>query len=679
MKDPKGTPNRLLQETSPYLQQHAYNPVDWYPWGQEALEKAKAEDKPILVSIGYSSCHWCHVMEKECFENDEVASLMNYHFINIKVDREERPDIDQIYMEAVQTMNIRGGWPLNVFLTPDGKPFYGGTYFPASHWEHLLKQIFNAFKTNRTQLEESAEEFTKVLNYSETHKYGLTDIESEFDEKEFLNVLPLLERQFDKRLGGMNKAPKFPMPSIYLLLLRIFQATGNTVALDHVKLTLDKMAFGGIYDQIGGGFARYSVDEEWFVPHFEKMLYDNAQLVSLYSEAYTLTKNELYKTIVEETINWLGNEMTSAEGGFYSALDADSEGVEGKYYVWSESEFNQILGSESELAKKYYNIQEHGNWEENVNILYRDLSDKEFAYRNNINLQDLEKRVKSWKEKLHEVQKKRVPPGLDDKCLASWNAMMLNGLIDAFRTFDNPQYLELALRNANFIEKTYITETKVLHTFNKGKASIDGYLEDYAFIIQAFINLYEATFQEKWINLAEDLTDRVIRNFYDPAEAFFFFTSSSGEKLIARKKEIFDNVIPASNSVMALNLYKLGLILENEEYSTIAKTMVGKMKNTILKEPTYLSNWGCVYYMLTKPTAEIAVSGKDFEKIRAQLDKIYYPNKVLCGTDASSSLPLLAFREAKGNDTMVYVCVNKTCKLPVKSAEEAILQLKELF
>lgn len=670
------SPNALIHQSSPYLLQHAYNPVQWYPWGEEALRKAREEDKPILVSIGYSACHWCHVMEKESFENEEIAAIMNEHFINIKVDREERPDIDQIYMEAVQTMNVSGGWPLNVFLTPDAKPFYGGTYFPPAHWAHLLKQISNAFKNHRTELEHSALEFTRALNFSDTEKYGLTDTEATFSKGEVEAFFPSLEKRFDKKLGGMDKAPKFPMPSVYRFLLRHYHLTKNTAALDHVRLSLNKMARGGIYDQAGGGFARYSTDKEWFAPHFEKMLYDNAQLVSVYSEAWLLENNQEWKEVVYETVAWLKTEMTGAEGGFYSALDADSEGEEGKFYVWTKKEIEEIFSDEeAALIKDYYNIRSGGSWEKGVNILFRDMPDDAFARKHKMDIETLESKVKSWKKTLLEKRAVRIRPGLDDKILASWNGMMLKGLADAYRAFDEDEFLELARKNAEFISEKMRRENKLFHSYKNGKATVDGFLEDYAFVIEGFIALYEASFEERWIYEAKELCDYAIEHFYDKKENLFYFTSGSGE-LIARKKEIFDNVIPASNSVMAENLYRLGKLFYDDQYSDLSLQMLARVKKLIKTDPSYMSNWACLYSLCVQPTAEIAIIGKDYLLFRKSLGREFNPNKIIAGTAENSNVPMLKDRYPREGNTTIYVCYNKTCKLPVISVTEALKLMK---
>lgn len=654
--------NRLQKETSPYLLQHANNPVDWFPWGEEALLKATTENKPILVSIGYSACHWCHVMEHESFEKDEVAELMNQHFVNIKIDREERPDIDAIYMDAVQAMGVHGGWPLNVFLMPDGKPFYGGTYFPKQNWLQLLSAINNGFVNHREELQKSAEGFTENMLFKDSEKYGLVFDNQDFTKEDLDKMYKKLSQTFDYDWGGFERSPKFPMPSVWQFLMKYAFQSNDKKALEHLKFTLSKMAIGGIYDQLGGGFARYSVDGEWFCPHFEKMLYDNGQMVSLYSEAYSYTKDELYKETVYETIDWLNREMLSPEGGFYSALDADSEGVEGKFYVWTKKEIDEILGDESEQFCEIYQVTNHGNWEHGVNILWKKDDILNSSQSKNI-------------QKLLEYRSKRIRPGLDDKTLCSWNGLMLNGLVDAYRIFDEPMFLELALKNAHFIKNKFLEENRLQHSYKNGETKIQGFLEDYAAVIQAYTNLYQATFDENWLHLAEKLTVYVYQNFWDEDDQLFFFTDSNAEELIVRKKEIFDNVIPSSNSMMARNLYVLGLILDREDFKDLSKLMLGKMKELLTKNVDYLTNWACLATQMESPTVEIAVVGEKFLDFRKQIDAQFYPNKILTGTAQKSQLPLLENREVALGKTSIYVCYDKMCQLPVDSVEEAFEQV----
>jgi uncharacterized protein YyaL (SSP411 family) len=669
--------NRLSHETSPYLLQHAHNPVDWYPWGEEALQKAKAEQKPIIVSIGYAACHWCHVMERESFENPRVAETMNEYYICIKVDREERPDVDQIYMDAVQAMGVQGGWPLNVFLNPDAKPFYGGTYFPPRNWLQLLTNIGQAYQgEHRAELDDSAEQFARVLQASDLAKYATGATPATVSDDQFKLLLDNLEGKFDRAWGGIDRAPKFPMPTIWRFLLRAYKLTDNKSILDQINRTLREMAWGGIYDQAGGGFARYSVDAEWLAPHFEKMLYDNGQLVSLYSEAYQVTKDALYQTVVYETVEFLRRELTSPEGGFYSSLDADSEGEEGKFYVFTKDELHSILDEEELLFSAYYNCTSTGNWEHGQNILHRRQSNEDFAVAHEIAPQVLAELVKGWKKKIMAVRAKRVRPGLDDKILTGWNALMLNGLIDAYRAFGDEQFLELALQNADFIQKKLRHGPRLWRNYKEGRATIAGFLEDYALVIQAYINLYEATFDTQWLREAETLTSYVQENFFDPNENLFFYTDATGEALIARKKELFDNVIPGSNSVMANNLHRLGLHLENAPQGKLAATMLAQVQELVVKEPQHLTNWASLYAALLRPTAEIAIVGPEAEEMRCELSQHFLPNMVLAGSSTpTDELPLLEQRTALDGRTTLYVCFNRACQQPVHTVAEALAQL----
>ena len=662
-------PNRLVSSTSPYLLQHAYNPVHWFEWGKEALTTAKQENKPILVSIGYSSCHWCHVMERESFENDDIARIMNEHFICIKVDREERPDIDQIYMEAVQAMQQHGGWPLNVFLTPEQKPFYGGTYFPAKNWANLLFQISKAFREKRSEIDQSAEDIRNHLQTSDLKRFAKEPGAEKFDTATLDKMFTILESRFDKTWGGIEKAPKFVMPTIWLFLLRYHAITKSKEALHMVSLTLRKMIQGGLYDQIGGGFSRYSVDGEWFAPHFEKMLYDNAQLMSLYAEAYAVTKDQHFKNTVNETVEWLTREMMHPEGGFYSALDADSEGVEGKFYTWTWEELTNALPKNS-ITREYYGAIQEGNWEHGRNILIRTEID-EHSMRG----YDFEKQINIDKKQLLEERSKRIRPGLDDKVLTGWNAMMIKGLVDAYKAFDDPMYLDLALKNISFIEKYLMNDGKVYRAFKNKHSETEGFLEDYSFLIQAYASLYQVTFNEEWLRKANNWTEYALKHFYDEGEGYFHFSSLSAEKLIAQKKEIFDNVIPASNSVMTRNLYHMGILLDKEEWKKQAMDMTSRLVSTIESEPSYMSNWGILFSEITKGMAEVMIVGKDAEKMRREFHQLYLPFTLTLGSQTRSSLALLQGSEAIDGTTKIYVCFNKTCQLPVESVSEAIKKI----
>ena len=665
--------NNLINETSPYLIQHAHNPVNWYAWGDEALAKAKAENKLLLISVGYSACHWCHVMEHESFEDEEVAKIMNDNFICIKVDREERPDIDQIYMNAVQLMTGRGGWPLNCFALPTGEPFYGGTYFRKDQWVQLLNNVANEYKVAPEKVNEYAQKLTEGIKSSEM--LPMVKDQTPFSMDALTSGVAKIKKQFDYIEGGGNSAPKFPMPNNYEFLLQYYYHTKDKEILDIVELTLDKMAFGGIYDQIGGGFARYSTDKYWKAPHFEKMLYDNGQLVSLYSQAYQLTKKPLYKHVVYQTLAYTAREMTAKNGAFYSSLDADSEGEEGKFYVWSKEELQTILKDDFDFAKEYYTINATGKWEGHY-ILLRKKDNAKIAKQFNISEEEVVTKIDNINATLLKERAIRIRPGLDDKTLTSWNALMLKGYVDAYTVFGEERFLKVAIKNANFIVETQIRKDGGLnHNYKNGVSNLDGYLEDYSFTTEAFIALYQATFDEKWLTEAKQLTDYAIEHFYDPNTGFFFFTSNNAKGLVARKMELTDNVIPASNSSMAKTLFLLGELYYDKNYTDKSKQM---LKNIEAQIPQYISgysNWGILMLNNVKPFYEVAISGKKAHQRRMKLNANYIPNKLIIGSTKSSSLPLLEMKDVNGM-TMIYVCYNKVCQSPVKTVDEALLQIK---
>lgn len=668
-------PNSLIHSTSPYLLQHAYNPVDWFEWGTVALQKAIKEDKPILVSIGYSACHWCHVMERECFEIEDIAQIMNEFFVCIKVDREERPDIDQIYMEAVQALGINGGWPLNVFLTPDQKPFYGGTYFSPQAWAQVLHNIHKAYTGNRQKLEASAEELRLHLLRSDVERFKQNNNNAEWEE-DIQTTYNNLASRFDTVWGGVDKAPKFIMPSVWMLLLRYYHITNDPAAMEQIKITLDKIAQGGIYDQVGGGFARYAVDVQWFAPHFEKMLYDNAQLISLYAEAYAITKNDEYKKIVTETFDWLNREMTSNEGGFYSALDADSDGAEGKFYVWTKSELKDVLGLDGELISTYYAATADGNWEHGNNILKRNDTDIVFLKEHNIPAADWNEMLKNAKLQLRTHRENRVRPALDDKIITAWNAMMVCGLTDAYRVFGDIAFLDAALRNMRFIEKELSVGCQLYRSFKGKRSTTEGFLDDYAYVIQAQLRLYQTTFDEYWIKQAEKFIDYALANFYDSSDGFFYYTSALAEKLITRKKEIFDNVIPSSNAVMAQNLFLVGTLLDKEEWKQVGSGMTSSLAHMIMSEPNYMSQWAIVHAEIQKGMKEVLLTGRGIQKLRAELQQDFLPFTLMQGSVGHSDLPLFEGKVAlQGRDT-IYVCQDKTCGIPVHTVEDAKRQLR---
>lgn len=664
--------NKLINESSPYLLQHAYNPVDWYPWGAAALEKAQAEDKPILLSIGYSACHWCHVMERESFESKPIAEIMNRYFVCIKLDREERPDIDQIYMEAIQAMGIPGGWPLNVFLTPEQKPFYGGTYFPPERWIKLLEGIANAFQTNRAALEDSAEKFNQTLNIGVLEKYRLNgggEADNILDK-----AVEKLTASFDQVLGGVKKAPKFPMPVIWNFLLHYYAGNRDENLLEHLYLTLDKMSQGGIYDQIGGGFARYSVDAKWFAPHFEKMLYDNAQLISLYSLAFSLSKKDRYRAVVYQTIDFLSRELRHSQGGFYSALDADSEGEEGKFYVWEYHDFLEVVGKSGDFLIDLYGLTPEGNWESGQNILHLRQDLETFAHQHSMDLNWLRNILNEYNQKLLMVRNERIRPGLDHKIICGWNGLMIEGLTDAYAAFSESRFLSLALKCAEFIESQMADGDQLYRTHANQDHQIPAFLEDYAAVISGYLNLYQVTFKEKWLYRAQNLMSFAIDNFYDQEDHLFYFTSKNSDSLIARKKELFDNVIPSSNSIMVHNLWLLGVILDRNSYLEQSEQMLARVRPLISSDPAYLSNWATALSYFDFTTAEVAISGKTVEEHRRQLASYFHPHKIMVGSQEESSLPLLKNRIPE-EETKIYVCYNKSCQLPTTDPVAAIDQL----
>ena len=645
--------NRLIHETSPYLLQHSNNPVDWYSWCDEAWERARTENKLVIVSIGYSACHWCHVMERESFEDVEVAKLMNKDYICIKVDREERPDVDQFFMDAANIMSGRGGWPLNAFALPDGRPVYAGTYFPKTSWTGLLHELANGYRFKPQKYHEYAEKMLAGIK-------GLSLIEApalspEFPKDIADKVYPSFSRLFDRTNGGKGRAPKFPMPDNYFFLLRYHFFSGNEEALQHTLFSLDKMGNGGIYDQIGGGFARYSTDAIWKVPHFEKMLYDNAQLLGLYSEAYSINKSARYKKIVYQTFEWLQREMLSPEGAFYSALDADSEGEEGKFYVWTENELQKALGPDSSIARDYYGIGEKALWEHDNNILL-------VASEN----EPEESKLLEIEKKLLAYRSQRVRPGLDNKILTSWNALMIKGLLKAYNAFGDIAFLNLATQNLAFINSRLCKDGKVFHTLKKGEASIPGFLEDYASLIDALIQYYEATFEEKYLHQAKSLLEFSIDEFHDGTSGYFYFTSRDNTELAARKIDTSDNVISSPNSIMANNLFLLGKYFDNENYISMAKRMLAGVFENILEHGPFYSNWGILLLNLSNPFYEIAICGEKVMENRKIITANFAPDKIIMGSFTSkSSLPLLKDKFQSGK-TLLYRCVDKTCELPVE-------------
>ena len=679
--------NKLIHETSPYLLQHAHNPVDWYPWGEEALNRAKEEDKPILVSIGYAACHWCHVMERESFEDEATAKIMNEYFINIKIDREERPDLDHIYMDAVQAMSGSGGWPLNVFLTPDRRPFYGGTYFPPvnaynrASWTEVLQNVHSSFTSRRHEVDAQAENLTAHLEKANSFGKAVDgNTEWLFSAARPGEIMEQVMKAADKEWGGFGRAPKFPQTFTIQFLLRYEllingirtaeeqAGDANAIALQQALLSLDRMIEGGIYDQAGGGFSRYSTDTEWLAPHFEKMLYDNALLVSVISEAYQFTKKERYKEVIKETMEFIQRELMSPEGGFYAALDADSEGVEGKFYVWERKEVLALLGEDGPVFCQYYDISDRGNWEEK-NILRVKIPMESFAAQHNIALAELRELLERGRQKLMEKRKERVRPALDDKSILGWNALMNTACSKAFAATGIASYRELAVRNMKFMEQQLGTgeEGEWYHTWKGGEAKYPAFLDDYAYLIQAMIHLQEVTLDTAWLKKAKKLAGFVQENFKEEETGLFFYTKKGQADVILRKKEIYDGAVPSGNAIMAENLYHLGILFDERRWKEQAVGMVSSLGQAIVKYPTSFGCWNNLLLELIGGTLEIAIVGKDLENIHQEILKILIPNRVLMGMEkGESEFPLLVGKQVN-ELAEIYLCRDYSCRQPVNS------------
>ncbi len=659
--------NQLIKESSPYLKQHAHNPVNWIPWSDDVFNQAQKEDKMVLISIGYSACHWCHVMEKECFEDEEVATLMNKFFINVKVDREERPDVDQIYMTAVQLMNQTGGWPLNCFTLPNGKPIYGGTYFPKEQWMYILKSLHETFIKERKKMEEYANKIQKGIVDSELIQQK--KIVETFSHDVLEGLVSRWSKVFDHTNGGPLKAPKFPLPNNYEFLIDYALHKNDQNVLNHVELTLDKMAMGGIYDQIGGGFSRYSVDMLWKVPHFEKMLYDNAQLIQLYSIAYTVFKKPLYKKIVYQTIDWLEREMRTKNGAFYAALDADSEGEEGKFYVWKEDEFEKALGELSDFGKTVYEIGKNGYWENGNNILLRTKTDDKLALELNMSIDVFQEKLNKVNELLLTHRNLRIKPGLDDKLLTSWNAMTLKALCIAYATFNEEHFLTLANSNLQWLLNEQIQVDKVIHVWKNKTDAIDGFLEDYAHLIDGFISYYTISREEEILLKANELTKKTFELFFDEKASMFFFTSNESN-LIARKMEITDSVIPSSNSVMARNLFYLSKYFRKTKWEKISQEMLSNVYNQMANYGSGYSNWAILLNYFIFPFKEILVIGNNSIQKGIDLLQLRLP-KFLLATREKEQTILPIFEEKQFSpEISIQICEKGTCLFPCKTIEE---------
>jgi hypothetical protein len=691
-------PNRLQDETSPYLLQHADNPVDWYPWGDEALERAKAEDRPILLSIGYSACHWCHVMAHESFENEDIARIMNAAFVCIKVDREERPDVDGIYMAAVQALTGSGGWPLTVFLTPDGKPFFGGTYFPPEDrtqmpgFPRVLGAMADAYRDKKADVLQATSEITGRLAHISSPQQSSEPL----DDDLFLTSFNTLSKGFDWENGGFGQTPKFPQPLVMDVVLRQYARTGASLILEMVDTTLEKMARGGMYDQIGGGFARYSTDEKWLVPHFEKMLYDNALLVSLYSRAYQATGKPLYKQVVEETLGFIEQEMSDQSGGFYSSYDADSEGVEGKFYVWSAEQINSLLGeSDGRVVRAYYGVEDGGNFEGD-SILWRPRDLDKVAGELEMSGEDVLAVVEHSRPRLYEERAKRIAPGLDDKILVSWNAMMMSAFADAGTAFDRPEWIERAQTNATFLLDNLFDGDRLLRTWKAedgisvgkesprttGSAKIPGYLEDYASLGGTLLTLYEATFNQRWLDEAHRLTDAMLALFLDESSGVFYDTGSDASELFTRPRDVFDNAIPSGGSMATQLLLRLATHTGDTSYRSIAETSLRSVRQYMAQGGAGFGGWlAALDYYVSTPKEIVVMGNADDSATQALLREVhtrYIPNRIITGAAGPitpTPSPLLEARALVDGVPTAYVCENYACQLPVTKAEDLAVQL----
>jgi uncharacterized protein YyaL (SSP411 family) len=687
--------NKLISETSPYLLQHAHNPVNWFPWGDEALNKAREENKPVIVSIGYAACHWCHVMERESFEDETTAAFMNEHFVNIKIDREERPDLDHIYMDAIQAMTGSGGWPLNVFLTPDAKPFYGGTYFPPRRafnrpsWLEILQGVKEAFKERRHEIDSQAHTLTEHLAAS--NSFGLqktSDTDDLFQAKKPDEAFENIMKSADKEWGGFGNAPKFPQTFTIQFLLRYHYIKGfqqpEEEALSQALLSIDKMIQGGIYDQLGGGFARYSTDAEWLAPHFEKMLYDNALLVIVLSEAYQLTKKERYREVIDETMTFIQRELLHPQKGFYAALDADSEGEEGKFYVWEKREVDEILGNESFLFCSYYDVSNQGNWSEGpssgegANILRVRKPFMDFAMEQVIPPEEIKAKLEKAKQQLLEQRDKRPRPLLDDKIILGWNALMNTACSKAFEATGDMQYRQLGIENMRFLISRFGTgqANEFYHTWKDEQAKYPAFLDDYAFLIQALIQLYEITADTGWLTTAKGITDYVTLHFSEEDTGFFYYTKKDQQDVIVRKKEVYDGATPSGNAVMAYNLYRLSIFYNINEWKERSYRMLGSLSTAITRYPTSFGVWNNLLLQVIAGTQEIAVVGKDagdVDTIHAGLLKEYMPHRILMVSgNEDKSFPLLSGKPAT-DPSSIYLCKDFSCLQPVQTIKALML------
>jgi uncharacterized protein YyaL (SSP411 family) len=672
--------NHLIHETSPYLLQHAHNPVNWYPWGEEALQKAKEEDKPILVSIGYAACHWCHVMERESFEDESTAVLMNDYFINIKIDREERPDLDHIYMDAVQAMSGSGGWPLNVFLTPDTKPFFGGTYFPPARaynrasWKEVLENIHKSYQEKKEEVLLQADNLMAHLLSANSFGIQKPGEDALFSNELLQTIAENILANADTTSGGFGKAPKFPQSFSIQYLLRHYHFSKDETALRQALLSLDKMIDGGIYDQLGGGFARYSTDNEWLAPHFEKMLYDNALLVSVMAEAYQLTRKPRYANAIRHTLAFIERELQNDENGFYSALDADSEGVEGKFYTWNKQEIDALLGEDAAVFSAFYNVTEKGNWE-HTNILWITKPLEIFAQENNIPAGELEQKLFASRKKLMSYRDKRIRPLLDDKILLGWNALMNTAYAKAYAALGDVSYKQTAIRNMAFLESKFSCENGSWHhTYKNNKSHIPAFLDDYACLIQSYIHLQEITGAGDYLLKAQKLTGFVIDNFEETDTGFFYYTHRQQSDVIIRKKEVYDGAVPSGNAVMAHNLLYLSIVFDQPEWRERCHSLLGSLGRAIIKYPGSFGVWALAQQQVTQGMLEIAITGQQAKEFLCPVLERFIPNKILQTEETNSHFfPLLAGKTgAEVGRTTFYLCKNYACKAPFYTVEELL-------
>ncbi len=658
--------NLLQYETSPYLLQHAGNPVHWMPYGNAAFEQAKQEQKPVLLSIGYSSCHWCHVMAHESFENEEIAKIMNEHFICIKVDREERPDVDQMYMDAVHLLQGNGGWPLNCFALPDGKPFWGGTYFKPDDWKAILLQIAEIYAKQQPELEEQATYLTSQIQQQALKQ---PDSGHQFSQKDLKLLFDHFLKQFDPRNGGFGRQPKFPMPVVLKFLLQYASFSKDETAKNHALLSLRQMAKGGIFDQVGGGFSRYSVDSEWHIPHFEKMLYDNAQLISLFADAYKITGELFFKDILLRTLDFVKREMTSPEGVFYSALDADSEGEEGKFYVWTKNDFDLALGHYSDLLGEYYSLDDRSLWENNENVLRRLHDDALFAQQHFLSEKELQALLKHANQLLLDYRNQRLRPLTDNKIIASWNALMISACADAYTALRDKTFLEMAEHAAGFFMEK-LDSGEFFHTCNGATSQRFVFFDDYAFLAEALFKLYTLTGDELYFHKTQEIIERCFSDYSDEASGLFWFTSKN-QPVPARSQETADQVIPASNSVMAQVLWEVGLFTDNSRYQDRSKQMLNALSGALKTQPFYYANWLTVAMEQWSDHTVVAVCGEQAMERLEELNAHYLPHVLRVGSEKESSLPYFENRFVEG-ETLIYICRGTSCLAPVETAAEAL-------